>query len=200
MKRFLYLGVATGFVMLFTGLAVSQEKKKAPSYVKDEANAVWTILSKKPVEKGMALVYETGEGKNTPVTKGGKEGWMCGENPASQDGARYMYFNILNPAFKKSKSPKVDIIIEYFDEGEAEIMLRYDSSDQEFKLVDGYPMGTWKDAEEKIVLEDTGKWKTATFHIEDARFENNCNGADFRLEIPGGFEFTVGSAAVVRVK
>jgi len=198
MKRIVCLVLAA--VLAAAAGARAQDKSGAPSYVKDAANAAWTVLGKKPVEKGLAFVYETGEGKHSPGTKAGKECWVAGENPASQDAARYMYFNLVNKAFKNSKTPKVDIIIEYLDEGEAEIGLVYDSSDQEFSLVEGYPMGTWKPAEDKIVLEDTGKWKTMTFHIEDARFENNCNGADIRLEIPGGMDFAISSAAVVKVK
>jgi len=200
MKRIVCLVLAAVLAAAAGAYAQAQDKSGAPSYVKDAANAAWTVLGKKPVEKGLALVYETGEGKHGPATKAGKECWVAGENPASQDGARYMYFNLMNKAFKNSKTPKVDIIIEYLDEGEAEIGIAYDSSDQEFKLVDNYPMGTWKPTEDKIVLEDTGKWKTMTFHIEDARFENNCNGADFRLEVPGALDLAIASAAVVKVK
>lgn len=197
MKRIAIMGVV---MFMLGGMAVAEDKAGAPSYVKDPGSACWVILSKTPVEKGMKLALETAEGKNKPVSKGSKDAWMCGPNEKAGDKGRYMYFSVTDTAFKEGKTPKVDIIIEYFDEGEEIIKMVYDSSDEDFQLSEKHPKGVWKPAEEEIEMMDSKKWKTAVFHLKDARFTNKCNGQDFRLQIPGGFDFVVGSAAVVKVK
>jgi hypothetical protein len=35
-------------------------------------------------------------------------------------------------------------------------------------------------------LGNTGQWKTATFELQDARFGDRTNGADFRFAVFGG--------------
>ena len=202
MKKFVLFGLAAVFAATAFSSAYAQENaKKPPSYVKDPG-AAWVILSKKPVKEGLELLEKGAEGDNAPATKGGKEAWASlGKNnavPDNPDASPFMYFKITKKAFKKGAAPRVKLTVEYFDEGEAEVGLEYDSSDD---AVAKCPIpGAFKDHAEKILLEDSGKWKTFSFEIEDAKFDDSCNGCDFRFNFPGGVTFTVGSAAVEKMK
>jgi hypothetical protein len=66
--------------------------------------------------------------------------------------------------------------IEYFDSGTGRIIVCYDSLDQNvIKLPPPVPAGAWKDASEFIDCAGTLQWKTASIHLLDARFSNECN-------------------------
>jgi len=74
--------------------------------------------------------------------------------------------------------------------------LEYDSTDE---AVQKCPTaGAFKDYPEKIEIEDSGKWKTFTFRIEDGRFNNSCNGADFRFSAEG--EFCISRITITKAK
>jgi len=201
-KMCLFVFAAVFMVSAVAVYAQEEMEKKPPSYVKDPENSVWIILTKKPQKNGLYLLEKGAEGDNEPVTKGGREAWQSkGVNnavPDNPDASPFMYFRITKKIFKKGAAPKVKIIVEYFDEGEAEVGLEYDSSDESVNKCQ-IP-GAFKDHAEKIVMENTGKWKTYTFEIEDARFDNGCNGQDFRFNFPGGYNFTVASVAVIKGK
>jgi len=202
MKKFVLFGLAAVFsTVAAVGVFAQENTKKPPSYVKDP-DAAWVILSKKPVKEGLELLEKGAEGDNAPVTKGGKEAWAAlGKNnavPDNPDASPFMYFKITKKVFKKGAAPHIKLTVEYFDEGEAEVGLEYDSSDD---AVAKCPIpGAFKDHAEKIILEGSGKWKTFSFEIEDAKFDNSCNGCDFRFNFAGGVTFTVGSVAVEKMK
>jgi len=188
-----YLGLSEGKNV------VKGAQKKSLDFLKEEKgkNIAWTILGEQDKSNNLS-VAPSGEGEIKPIKKAGRTGKTVGENPFSKS-SKYMYFDVDNNFIYNGNWPSVKLSVEYLDEGEGQITLAYDSSDQEFRVYPGYPPGTWKPGNEKIILENSGEWKTMTFYIEDARFANNCNGQDFRLEIPGGLEFVVSKLTLEKV-
>lgn len=72
----------------------------------------------------------------------------------------------------------VEVIVEYFDEGEGSFELDYDSHVP-------YSMEVWG-AAEPVYLSNTKEWKRYTYHIEDARMLNSLNGGtDLRIGVWG---------------
>lgn len=66
--------------------------------------------------------------------------------------------------------------IEYYDSGTGELRVAYDSSDESFTwLPPPVPPGAWKPAADVVTCGGTLQWKTASFHLPDARFSDECN-------------------------
>ncbi|OIN98148.1 hypothetical protein AUJ67_09040 [Candidatus Desantisbacteria bacterium CG1_02_49_89] len=188
-----YLGITEG-----TDKVKGADKKPLDFLAKEkDKNTAWTILGEADQSSNLRIAA-TGEGDVKAVKKGGRFAKTATENPTSKD-SKYMYFDVDNGFISNASWPKVKMTVEYFDEGSAQISMFYDSCDQEYQAYPGYPPGTWKPAEENIALEDSGQWKSITYNIEDARFSNNCNGMDFRFNIPGSFEFTVGKVTIEKI-
>jgi len=121
-------------------------------------------LGMKNSEKGLVQ----GDGEDGLTEPAEKEGKSCRKLvPNKYGGGRFLYCKA-GPDFKPGK--KVEIEIEYFDEGTGSIALNYDSKE-----------GPWKTPGDGIALEDSGSWKKYVFTIEDADFKKRCNGFDFRF-------------------
>lgn len=112
---------------------------------------------------------ENPDGATQPEEKDGKKCRML--IPNQLGGNRYLYFKT-EPPFSAGK--KIEIEIEYFDEGSGTVKLQYDSAE-----------GPWKESAETIELEGSKGWKKFTFKISDADFKKRCNGCDFRFDYPG---------------
>jgi hypothetical protein len=95
------------------------------------------------------------------------------DKPALQVGttgqAKYIYGNI-DDAYLYDGKNKVIVTIEYFDsKGDGSWTMAYNSVDAAWAYLD------------PVVLRGTETWKTQQYILEDARFANLCNGADFRI-------------------
>lgn len=115
-----------------------------------------------------------GDGKTTIKTL---EGVPCLKPvPTNPDYNMYMYFQI-NSSFKLGKNnPIYNIKVEYYDSVNSGFVLEYDSKDNTAPMKGAYKRGG------NVSTTGTNRWKTASFHITDARFQNRQNGcADFRL-------------------
>jgi hypothetical protein len=146
-----------------------------------DATEISVVLSNPPKKAGLRLL-EQGLGEVAgPVQRGGREGWA--ELRQANPPIYYMSLAIDFPGFKHGKAPKVQISLDYFDEGRGDVGVRYDSSDESCKVVPSNP-GAWKEAG-KFALTDTREWKTFTCAVADAKFAGRCNGNDLRLEIVG---------------
>lgn len=110
------------------------------------------------------------------VTKDGRKGLSSSMVGKSY----YIWVNIAEKAFYDlPNNTPVDITVDYFDEGDGTFTIGYDSYNPQAAYFSGNE--AWRSAE-SVHLEDTKTWKTHTFHIEDARFMNRCNGYDFRIQ------------------
>lgn len=73
----------------------------------------------------------------------------------------------------------VDVIVEYFDSGAGKFNIFYDSHTE----IGTMPGTGWQNSDD-VYLEDTGEWRTATFHLEDLKATNKVtNGSDFRISL-----------------
>jgi hypothetical protein len=104
----------------------------------------------------------------------------------------YVYFTVNDPRFRNGKQPSVQVSITYLDQGNCPVTVQYDSSDEQANAA-----GTFKEAT-TFKVQQSGKWKTEVFNLEDAMFSGRANGGDLRL----GFAApdAVPAIAEVRVK
>jgi len=135
---------------------------------------VAVVLGAQQHEQGLALLPGSKtEGFNEPVLRSGREAWAT----VSEVETHRMYFVVKNEAFRNGKSPMVEVVFDYFDEGSGVVIMQYDS-------LEDSRSGAFKELI-PIVLRDSGKWKTARVILKDARFAGRCNGNDFRLSVSG---------------
>ncbi len=99
------------------------------------------------------------------------------------EGSPFFYVSIDNFRFKQGRSPLIQIEIEYLDTGKDMLVLEYDSLDKRVNADSPRP-GVWK---RQLIARrtDYGRWETARFTIDDAFFDNRCNGGDFRIQSRG---------------
>ncbi|MBU0640773.1 MAG: DUF5010 domain-containing protein [Planctomycetes bacterium] len=89
---------------------------------------------------------------------------------------RYLYFDIADPYYYDHRGA-LRVCFTYFDEGQGEIIVQYDSTDESGDIADRY-----KEHPQRIRRTDSKTWKTATLTLSGARCANRQNGgADFRL-------------------
>jgi hypothetical protein len=95
--------------------------------------------------------------------------------------ARYLYVDV-DDTFALEASGRLEIEIQYRDDPGVRFGLEYDSSDATAPLG-----GAYKGHSRVVQGQGSGEWRTALFHVEDARFAGAQNGmADFRLYFTGG--------------
>lgn len=167
-----------------TSLAALLAVCVASSYAADPVpgeDFIWIDLGEE--NQGLLLTQvEGGDGVTEPDDIGGLE---CRVNPwpYAGPGHNHMYFRI-DDAFLLAVDVEAWIIVEYFDSADAQqINCQYDSNGA--GPVGGAFRGAGDGAFEAVKPAGTDAWLTHTFHIEDGRFENRANGADFRLTSHG---------------
>ncbi len=110
----------------------------------------------------------TGDGSGYTVdTYGGVTGWQ------TKPGYGVIYGNV-SDSYIYGGHHKVEVAIEYYDaqlDGKQDFGITYDSL-----------AATWaSSAATTTYLTGTNTWKTATYVLDDAKFANGENGADFRI-------------------
>lgn len=104
----------------------------------------------------------------------GVKAWQAGHKASRP----YLYFT-LDDAFTKGCA-QYAIEVTFWDEGEGEFQLEYDSTDRRATFEGAYK------ANPAIRFTNSGKWQTRKVPVEDARFLNSQNrGADFRFSFNG---------------
>ena len=121
-----------------------------------------------------------------PALVDGRKAWPIA---ATDPHGRQVYFKISEDAFKDGGYPSVVFTIDYYDRGTGIVTLQYDSLD------DAPVPGAVKKAG-AITLGNTKTWKTATFTVTDARFDERCNGSDFRLTFKKDVELILGAVGI----
>lgn len=155
-----------------------------------KAKEVSVQLGTENKEDGLKLV-RVGDGLNEPVQKGGRSARQTVAN--SQSGVRYLYFDVYED-FAYNQPLQVELSIDYFDEGNAAIVIEYDS----WNAADPESVESRYKNAPLVQLQNTGAWRTATLHIADARFADRENlGTDFRLKIVGA-DVTIGRVKVTK--
>lgn len=102
-----------------------------------------------------------------------------------------MYMNVSDTYLYDNRS-LVLISIDYFDEGNGQFGLHYDSPGETIPE-------KFKNSE-VITYGDTKTWKTYTFALSDAVMTNRSNGSDFRIHIgDGAVDLKVAAVRVAKV-
>jgi predicted amidohydrolase YtcJ len=131
------------------------------------------------------LLLDTGGDVDTEVVSVGSPPEQAlrtgnGEVLSSTDGNRvedyYMQFRIDDKfIFRGLPTSRVQIEIEYLDEGTDTFSIQYDA-------ISGGPEGDGRFKDTGVVVKtDSGEFKTAVFSLCDAYFANRTNGGDFRI-------------------
>jgi len=121
-----------------------------------------------------------------------RAGRACVESTPTEHGGCYLYFD-LDPSFAFEADPQpMRITVEYLDAGCDVLQLEYDSLDPGGSVREG----AFK-AGGRVEIGGTGEWRSAQFDLDDARFADRANGADFRFAVQGAGELAL---AAVRVE
>ncbi len=110
-----------------------------------------------------------------PFEEGEREGERCWRLGASQPG-HYLYFDV-DDGFARAVGRRVEISVEFLDEGRGRLELHYDSFDP------GAPVeGAYKAQGVAGARTGQGGWRRVDFRVDDARLAGRQNGeCDFRF-------------------
>jgi hypothetical protein len=150
------------------------------------AQFVWIALGAVNTQQGIALMTGPWDGLTEPVPDGNARKTAINPaprptptDPEQRPGTeRYFYFDV-HDTYIRGGINKVVLTITYLDLGLTPLWLDYDSFD--INRPDGadrslthkrIPLGT---------RQNTESWITRRVEIEDARYENRLDGADFRI-------------------
>jgi len=164
-------------------------------YIQDERNYTFEgqqqiivpppgcIIDFKPVpeESGLYLIYAS----DGWVKSDKKNGEYCYKLYSRKSQSRHLYLNIDdNSYYDLPRYNDFYINVEYLDKGTDSFMLQYDSNDC-FDAPGGFKVSPFQ----MINKTNSGKWCWVTFRLEDAKFINRTNGADFRIVPLEGNEY-----------
>jgi len=141
-----------------------------------------------PPEKSQGLYFRAWDGESDLrlVEVGDGRGVVSvNELGRYDDGAHSMVYLVVSHApFRAGRAPALKGRIEYFDEPNASLRIKYDSKDRSVRENPDAPdtWGAWKEAA-FFECAGTRTWKTAEFDLPDAMFDSRCNGADLRIEV-----------------
>jgi hypothetical protein len=130
-------------------------------------------ISASPAESNGLQVCEackSGDGLFDVVERNGVSCWDVPKK------GYYLYFSA-SDAFRQKNRHALEIQVEYLDAGNGDIALDYDSTDPRAPVG-----GAYKNHSTAIHRTNSGQWRTAKFHLPDARFNGSENGhSDFRF-------------------
>ena len=120
----------------------------------------------------------------------GRPYWQT-DRTAPAPGTNFMYMNVSDTYLYDNRN-LVLVSIDYFDEGNGQFGLHYDSP--------GATIPEMFKNSEVITYGDTKTWKTHTFALSDAVMTNRSNGSDFRIHIgDGAADLKVAAVRVAKV-
>ncbi len=138
---------------------------------------------------GNGVCINRGSADNSPVSSfynltnvfngTGTDGISTAEILVEQDCRRavaghYMYFDVSSNYTLNGNHPDQYIVVRYLDLGTTTLAIEYDSSTSAYQALFGPAMT------------NTNTWKSYTFHVTNAKFNNSENGgADFRVSAAG---------------
>jgi len=142
---------------------------------------------------GLNIRPSGGDGVWKKVTSPDGDAVVSAANPHS---SRYLYFDADGAFAYGLFDQTVVVTVTYRDSGCSAFYLEYDSSDPAKGLFEGAfrKIGN-------VTIGNTRTWKTAQFTLEQCRFMNRCNDADFRIVVLGeGLELAVRKVELMRAK
>lgn len=149
-------------------------------------NLAWLGAGRPDVTSGLRVFTNTDEGVSTRTEQSGSV--VIGPGTSSRGSRQeYFYFDVDDARARSMGPGRAFVAIEYLDTSHAAVALQYDSTDPLVRKSE--VPGAFKEATPVLNTGRTGQWKIHVFSVPDARFANNCNGADFRLSISGGVQY-----------
>lgn len=119
------------------------------------------------------------------------DGSPCRVLAASEHPSRYLYLRI-DDSFKWAELMEVVALVEYYDAARGTLRVDFDGSDPTAPFSGAYS------GSDPVALNGTRVWRTATFRLRGARFNNSQNGgADLRLSV-GAAEIPVRRVRILR--
>jgi hypothetical protein len=113
---------------------------------------------------------KNGDGMFTVVERNGIRCWEVSKK------GNYLYFSA-GDEFRQKAIAALEIQVEFLDIGHGGIALDYDSTDKQALV-----SGAYKNHPVSIHCTNSGQWRSAIFHVSDARFQGSENGqTDFRF-------------------
>lgn len=137
-----------------------------------EQGVTWTELGRSPKLHGLHPAANAGDGTWITSFQAGRE--AAAPDSAGPSPAHYIYLNVRDD-FIYSRKAEVWITVEYLDAGHAAWWVEYDGTAGPYSRT------------EPVTPQDSGLWKTRTFHVLDAYFDGRENfDADLRLATSAG--------------
>jgi hypothetical protein len=125
-----------------------------------------------PADSDGLNAMDQADGPLTEIKVQGSSCWEISNKPASQ----YLYFAV-DAGFRQNLFEKLSICVEYLDDSTGDIVLQYNSKNEDTPMAGAYQPFT-----RNIVLTGSGEWKTDCLEISDAMFAGKQNGlSDFRF-------------------
>lgn len=123
-------------------------------------------------DHGLTLLVAE-DGKTAKQDANGRTGWLA--RPFKTGSSAYIYFRV-DDSFKMDEAMNATATLEYFDAAPGRLGIEFDGCDTNAPFNGAYS------SSEKIKLTGDGRWKSASFKLERARFCNSQNAsADFRV-------------------
>ncbi len=157
-KRFIRRGLALFLALTLLLGNVPQMAFAEPTAERQQVSAVFTD----PITQDGIEVW-VGDGPNEAVKREELAGKPC-MTVDPQTGVLFLYCNV-DDGYLHGKEASVDITVEYLDQGTGKFAIQFDETH----------------TTEAVTLENSGKWKTHTFHVENREYSNQLNTADFRI-------------------
>jgi hypothetical protein len=159
-------------VDLYTLMWLVREYESHPErYAREEFRNAREVSARPQSGQGLDVLY-VDDGRFTIEKGAGDPHWLS----AARARARYLYLDVAH-SFPEARRTPLAIEVEYMDTGNFRFGLEYDSLDTAAPLA-----GAYKPHPQLIQASNSGQWRSAVFHVEDARFQGRQNGAaDFRF-------------------
>jgi hypothetical protein len=179
-----YIDLNRKYVELFR-LGVRPPRPRGPY---SDFRSVSAMLQSTNLETGLDQLDQA-DGVTAPAEIGGSS---CRTAVPTAHGGRYVYFRI-DDSFKWADTMLVDVEIEYWDSAGGSFRIEFDGSDTNAPF-----QGAYTATKQSVRLQGSLTWKTATFRLTGAHFNNSQNGgADFRIAVSAD-AFYVRAVRVIR--
>jgi hypothetical protein len=203
MRKMFILLIGTLFISCAT-VKQQYDFKSQPEYITNKEESIWIVFSETPNKNGIDFGKNSDEGKFklVDIPNIGKSWVTEGINPYNDQGYTQNYFRITDDNFKGGKTKSVTVSFYCFDTyfqyngPHVPIVFEYDSSDNTVtKTIDN---GAFKDLPDIYYLTNRESNYLFQYTINDAFFNNRCNGYDFRIILPKDFHIILKSVSVER--
>jgi hypothetical protein len=173
------------------------QEREAPDSAAGKTS-VWSWLQYSRAGKGLRFFANGPEDTGESRTVEGREAWVITGNPLNETYPALLYFNLDDPRFQNGAAGTVEVTVEYFDDrggqkNNPSVRLEYSSAGRHLKPGQS---AAFEPAGSDLVVGTAKTWKSFTWKLDDALFNRQTNGRDFRLGVFPGFELAISAVTV----